>query len=89
MSRACAPQLCRSSWNYFANDINETVIMQMADAMVSTGLAKAGYEYINVDAGYLVHARDPASGKLVASRVHAQRTPRAHVQHTSQLQDVN
>ena len=25
--------------------------MEMADAMVSTGLAKLGYEYINVGAG--------------------------------------
>ena len=40
-----------SSWNYFASDINETVFMEMADAMVSTGLAKLGYEYINVGAG--------------------------------------
>ena len=39
-----------SSWNYFASDINETVFMEMADAMVSTGLAKLGYEYINVGA---------------------------------------
>ena len=43
------PPLGWSSWNYFANDINETVIMEMADAMVSTGLAKAGYTYINID----------------------------------------
>ena len=28
----------------------ETVIMQMADAMVDTGLSKIGYEYINVRA---------------------------------------
>ena len=39
-----------SSWIYFASDINETVFMEMADAMVSTGLAKLGYEYINVGA---------------------------------------
>ena len=45
------PALGWSSWNYFASDINETVFMEIADAMVSTGLAKLGYEYINVGAG--------------------------------------
>jgi alpha-galactosidase len=39
----------------------------MADAMVSTGLAKAGYQYINVDAGYLTHTRD-STGKLVVNK---------------------
>ena len=47
---ARTPALGWSSWNYFASDINETVFMEMADAMVSTGLAKLGYEYINVGA---------------------------------------
>ena len=42
------PPPLRCSWNYFANHINETVIMEMADAMVDTGLAAVGYEYINI-----------------------------------------
>lgn len=50
--------------NYFANHINETVFMGMADAMVDTGLAKVGYTYINVDAGYLLHTRNATTNKL-------------------------
>lgn len=65
------PPLGWSSWNYFANHINESVILGMADAMVSTGLAKAGYEYINIDAGYLTKPRD-ASSRL---RVNAAKFP--------------
>ena len=42
--------------------------MEMADAMVSTGLRDVGYEYINVDAGYLQHDRDPTTGKLVVNK---------------------
>ena len=69
--------------NYFANHINESVILDMADAMVSTGLAKAGYEYINIDAGYLTRPRDtskrlvvnsqkfPSGIKHLADRIHA------------------
>ena len=56
------PPLGWSSWNYFALDINETLFRQMADAMVDTGLAAAGFEYINVDAGYLTKTRNASDG---------------------------
>ena len=35
--------------------------------MVSNGMAAAGYEYINIDAGYLTHERDAVSKKLVVN----------------------
>jgi alpha-galactosidase len=38
-----------SSWNRLKNDINESVIKEMANAMVSTGLRDVGYRFINVD----------------------------------------
>jgi alpha-galactosidase len=38
-----------NSWNHFRCTINDTVIRQIADTFVATGLAKAGYEYINLD----------------------------------------
>lgn len=41
-----------SSWNTFALDINEQLIKSQADAMVQTGLSKAGYKYINIDDGF-------------------------------------
>ncbi|GAM28028.1 hypothetical protein SAMD00019534_112040, partial [Acytostelium subglobosum LB1] len=43
------PQMGWNSWNYFACNINETIIMEMAQAMVSSGMAAAGYQYINID----------------------------------------
>lgn len=46
------PTLGWSSWNTFALNINENVIKSQADAMVKTGLAKAGYKFINIDDGY-------------------------------------
>eukprot|EP01043_Picozoa_sp_COSAG02_P097776 COSAG02_NODE_33976_length_491_cov_1.040816_1_plen_94_part_01 len=37
-------------WNHFAcGGINSDVMMKTADLMVSTGLAAAGFEYINSD----------------------------------------
>lgn len=46
------PTMGWSSWNTFALDINEKVIMEQADAMVKTGLDKVGYKYVNIDDGY-------------------------------------
>jgi alpha-galactosidase len=34
-----------NSWNHFHCNIDEKLIQQTADAIVSTGLAKAGYQY--------------------------------------------
>jgi hypothetical protein len=34
-----------NSWNHFGCRINETVVRQIADAIVATGLAAAGYQY--------------------------------------------
>ena len=46
------PTMGWSSWNTFALNINEQLIRQQADAMVATGLADAGYKYVNIDDGY-------------------------------------
>ena len=46
------PTMGWSSWNTFALNINEDVIKSQADAMVATGLDKAGYKFINIDDGY-------------------------------------
>lgn len=46
------PTMGWSSWNTFALNINEDLIKGQADAMVATGLNKAGYQFINIDDGY-------------------------------------
>ena len=46
------PTLGWSSWNTFALNISDSVIRSQADAMISTGLAKAGYKNVNIDDGY-------------------------------------
>ena len=40
-----------SSWNYFGEAINETLLRQTADALVSTGLRDLGFRYV-VNARY-------------------------------------
>ena len=46
------PLMGWSSWNTYGLDINEKLIQEQADAMVSTGLKDAGYEFINIDDGF-------------------------------------
>jgi len=43
------PQMGFNTWNHFGCGINEQLIRATAAAMVSTGLDKAGYVYVNLD----------------------------------------
>jgi alpha-galactosidase len=46
---AKTPPMGWNSWNKFGCDVNEQLIRGMADALVSTGLKDAGYEYLVID----------------------------------------
>lgn len=43
------PPLGWNSWNVFTTNISEKMIMEIADAMVSSGMRDLGYQYINLD----------------------------------------
>ncbi|XP_052162709.1 alpha-galactosidase-like [Oryza glaberrima] len=43
------PQMGWNSWNHFGCNINENTIRSTVDALISTGLTKAGYTYVNLD----------------------------------------
>ncbi|CAN0913161.1 Alpha-galactosidase 3 [Linum grandiflorum] len=45
---ATTPPMGWNSWNFFACNINETLIKETADALISTGLAELGYTYVNI-----------------------------------------
>ena len=49
---ALKPPMGWNSWNVFRQNINEENIKAIADQMVSTGLAEAGYEYLVIDGGW-------------------------------------
>jgi hypothetical protein len=57
------PPMGWASWNSFAAKINYNVIKGQADAMVSSGLQAAGYQYVNIDEGWWQGTRD-ASGNI-------------------------
>jgi len=47
-----SPLMGWASWNHFGVKISESIIKGQADEMVSSGLATAGYKYINIDDGF-------------------------------------
>jgi alpha-galactosidase len=46
---AKTPPMGWNSWNRFGCSIDEKLIKETADLMVSTGLAAKGYKFINLD----------------------------------------
>ncbi len=49
---AKTPPMGWNSWNKFQTHIDDTTIRRIADAMVSSGMKDAGYEYIIIDDGW-------------------------------------
>jgi len=47
-----------NSWNKFGCNIDEGLIEQTADAMVSSGMRDAGYRYVNIDDCWMAKTRD-------------------------------
>ena len=60
------PPLGWSSWNSFSNTVNAQIIMDQAKALATSGLQKAGYEYVNIDEGWWIGRRD-ADGNIVVN----------------------
>ncbi|KAL4354473.1 hypothetical protein GQ457_06G003870 [Hibiscus cannabinus] len=58
------PPMGWNSWNHFGCNIDEKMIRETADALVSTGLSKLGYEYVNIDDCWAEISRDD-KGNLV------------------------
>src|ERR1700744_399219 len=65
---AMTPPMGWNSWNTFAVHINEKLVMDMADAMVTSGMKDAGYTYLVLDDGWMAMERD-SLGNLVPDPV--------------------
>jgi len=63
MEIARKPPMGWNSWNKFGCNVSETLIREIADAMVSSGLKEAGYQYVVIDDCWQV-SRD-ANGAIV------------------------
>jgi alpha-galactosidase len=81
-SLALTPPMGWNSWNHFHCDVNEDVIKEIADAMVSSGMKEAGYQYIVIDdcwqvgrdkEGYIIPdpERFPSGMKALGDYIHS------------------
>ncbi|WP_036409638.1 alpha-galactosidase, partial [Microbispora rosea] len=61
---ARTPQMGWNDWNSFGCNVNENLVRQTADIMVSSGMAAAGYTYVNIDDCWSTKSRN-ANGDLV------------------------
>jgi hypothetical protein len=55
---AATPPMGWNSWNAFGCDIHEQLIRETVDALVASGMAAAGYEYINLDDCWMAYERN-------------------------------
>ncbi len=80
---AKTPPMGWNSWNRFACNVDENLIKNMTDVMVSSGMKDAGYEYIVIDDCWQVSRdkngvivpdpkRFPSGIKALADYVHSQ-----------------
>jgi alpha-galactosidase len=60
------PPMGWNSWNKFAGKVDDAAVRSMADAMVSTGMSKLGYVYINIDDTW--QDKRDAEGNIVPNR---------------------
>ncbi|MFL6208541.1 MAG: glycoside hydrolase family 27 protein [Pyrinomonadaceae bacterium] len=80
--QARTPPMGWNSWNKFGCDVSEKLIKEMADALVSSGMRDAGYQYLVIDDCWQVGRdaqgniipdpkRFPSGMKSLADYVHA------------------
>ena len=55
-----------STWNTLRTHFNESVLRDVADAMVASEMVRAGYTLLNIDDGWPLHERD-ADGNIVVN----------------------
>ena len=60
------PHMGWSTWNTLRGKFNESVLREVADAMVASGLAAAGYTLLNIDDGWPLPKR-AADGSIVVN----------------------
>ncbi len=63
---ASTPPIGWNSWNTFGHKVNESLIRETADALISTGLKDYGYDYIVIDDCWSIKDKRDGNGDLIA-----------------------
>jgi hypothetical protein len=72
------PPMGWSSWNSFSNTVDSQIVMDQAKAMISSGMSKVGYQYINIDEGWWVGDRDAEGNFIVDPKAWPALAPGEH-----------
>lgn len=64
-SLAATPPMGWNAWNTFGHAINETVVRETADTLVSTGFKDHSYSYIDIDDCLSVRDKRDGNGDLI------------------------
>jgi hypothetical protein len=59
---ALTPPMGWNPWNAFRTEVTEAKVLGVADKLVASGLADAGYRYVNIDDGWWLRRR--ADGRI-------------------------
>ncbi|MEO6114935.1 MAG: glycoside hydrolase family 27 protein [Pseudolysinimonas sp.] len=62
---ALTPPMGWNSWNHFGCSVTADLVERTADALSADGLAKLGYDSVDIDDCWMAHQRDPHTGELV------------------------
>jgi alpha-galactosidase len=62
---ALTPPMGWNSWNHFGDRVDDQVVRETADMLVSSGLAAAGYTYVNIDDSW--EGERDAQGNITAN----------------------
>ena len=57
------PAMGWSSWNRFQGAVSDALLRESADGLVSSGLAAAGYKFVNLDDGWCVGRKGAGEGE--------------------------
>lgn len=66
---AAAPPMGWNSWNAFRTDVDEEKVLGAAKTIVDSGLARKGYQYINIDDGWWLKRRKPDNRIVIRTSI--------------------
>lgn len=62
------PPMGWNPWNKYGCEISEQIVKDTVESLISTGLAEAGYNYVNLDDCWQ-YSRDPITNKIIEDPV--------------------
>ena len=69
IGHAPTPPMGWNSWNAFGTNVDEAKVIGAAEAIVHTGLAAQGYQYVNIDDGWWLKRRSTDSRMVIRTAI--------------------